>query len=68
MNNSNTNEQAFEALIEKSLVGTTLEERQQSGDTDVDVQSPAVDKYYWGQPRICLKRNMLLICVVFGRF
>lgn len=48
MNNSNTNEQAFEALIEKALVGTTLEERQQSGDTDVDVQSPAVDKYYWG--------------------
>lgn len=26
-----TNEQAFEALIEKALVGTTLEERQQTG-------------------------------------
>lgn len=51
MNNSNTNEQAFEALIEKALVGTTLEERQQSSDTDVDAQSPSVDKYYWGQPK-----------------
>lgn len=51
MNNSNTNEQAFEALIEKALIGTTLEERQQSGDTDVDAQSPNADKYYWGQPK-----------------
>lgn len=57
MNNSNTNEQAFEALIEKALVGTTLEERQQSGDTDVDVQSPAVDKYYWGQPKDMLEKK-----------
>lgn len=33
MNVSGTKEQAFEALIEKALVGTTLEERQQTGAT-----------------------------------
>lgn len=42
-----TNEQAFEALIEKALVGTTLEERQQTGVNDIDAQSPDLDKYYW---------------------
>lgn len=66
MNNSNIDEQAFEALIEKALIGTTLEERQQSGDTDVDAQSPSADKYYWGQPKDMSEKNMLLICVVFG--
>ena len=48
---SKTNEQAFEALIEKALVGSTSEERNANGQTDVDVQSPAPDKYYWGQPK-----------------
>ena len=51
MNVSGTNEQAFEALIEKALVGTTLEERQQTGASDVDKQQPAPDQYYWGQPK-----------------
>lgn len=51
MNTSKTNEQAFEALIEKALVGSTAEERQQSGNTDVDAQSPGEDQYYWGQPK-----------------
>ena len=51
MNASKTNEQAFEALIEKALIGTTLEERQQSGHTDADVQFPDADKYYWGLPK-----------------
>ncbi len=51
MNASKTNEQAFEALIEKALIGTTLEERQQSGHIDADVQSPDADKYYWGLPK-----------------
>ena len=46
-----TNEQAFEALIEKALVGTTLEERQQTGVNDIDAQSPDLDKYYWGLPK-----------------
>lgn len=51
MNVSGTNEQAFEALIERALVGNTLEERQQTGATDVDKQQPAPDQYYWGQPK-----------------
>ncbi len=40
MSVSKTNEQAFEALIEKALVGTSLEERQQNGTNDVDAQNP----------------------------
>ena len=48
---SKTNEQAFEALIEKALVGSTSEERNANGQTDVDAQSPASDKYYWGLPK-----------------
>ena len=31
MTTSKTNEQAFEALIERALVGTTIEERKESG-------------------------------------
>lgn len=50
-NMNKTNEQAFEALIEKALVGTTLEERQQTGVNDIDAQSPDLDKYYWGLPK-----------------
>ena len=34
-----TNEQAFEALIEQSLIGTTREER--GADANVDSQTPA---------------------------
>ena len=51
MNTSKTNEQAFEALIEKALVGSTHEERTAAGQTDVDAQSPAGNLYYWGQPK-----------------
>lgn len=51
INLSKTNEQAFEALIEKALVGSTSEERNANGQTDVDAQSPTSDKYYWGQPK-----------------
>lgn len=51
MGTSKINEQAFEALIEKALVGSTIEERQQSGKMDVDAQSPESDKYYWGLPK-----------------
>ncbi len=49
MNTSTTNEQAFESLIEKALVGTTREER--GADADVDSQTPASNQYYWGQPK-----------------
>lgn len=51
MNTSKTNEQAFEELIERALVGSTCEERQLSGQTDVDGQHPNVNQYYWGQPK-----------------
>lgn len=47
---SKTNEQAFEALIEKALVGTTVEERKLSGNLDVDAQTPDENQYYWGVP------------------
>lgn len=51
MTTSKTNEQAFEALIEKALVGSTIEERKASGETDVDAQSPIATGYYWGLPK-----------------
>ena len=47
---SKTNEQAFEALIEKALVGSTREERMELGLTDVDAQTPGEQQYYWGIP------------------
>ena len=51
MNTSKTNEQAFEALIEKALVGTTQEERTANGQNDVEAQSPNAQQYYWGLPK-----------------
>lgn len=48
---SKTNEQAFEALIERALIGTTREEREEVGLTDVEAQHPAAQQYYWGQPK-----------------
>ena len=51
MSLSQTNEQAFEALIEKALVGSTHEERSANGQNDVDTQSPNAQQYYWGQPK-----------------
>ena len=51
MSFSKTNEQAFEELIERALVGTTREEREAAGLTDVEVQQPGRDQYYWGQPK-----------------
>lgn len=51
MSLSQTNEQAFEALIEKALVGSTHEERTASGQNDVEAQSPNAQQYYWGLPK-----------------
>lgn len=51
MNISKTNEQAFEALIERVLVGSTHEERIVSGQTDVETQAPVGNQYYWGQSK-----------------
>ena len=50
MDTSKTNEQAFEALIERALVGTTIEERKVIGQTDPDTQTPDASQYYWGKP------------------
>lgn len=46
-----TNEQAFEYLIEKALVGSTVEERKATGNEDIDAQNPGPDQYYWGRPK-----------------
>ena len=51
MKPSNTNEQAFEALIEKTLIGSTREEREAMGVTDVEAQQPEEGRYYWGLPK-----------------
>ena len=51
MNTSKTNEQAFEALIEKALVGSTCEERSSMGECNMDCQTPGSDEFYWGQPK-----------------
>ncbi len=59
MNVSKTNEQAFEALIEKALVGSTCEERAANGQADVADQSPAADQYYWGHPADMDKKQAL---------
>lgn len=48
---SKTNEQAFEYLIEKALVGSTVEERKATGNEDIDAQNPGADQYYWGRPK-----------------
>lgn len=48
MSVSKTNEQAFEALIERALVGSTIEER--GAEADVKSQNPGPGKYYWGKP------------------
>ena len=47
---SETDERAFEKLIELSLVGSTREEREAEGVTDPEVQIPDPYKYYWGVP------------------
>ena len=56
---SSTNEQAFERLIEKSLVGTSAEERKTQGLTDIEAQQPEAGKYYWGSPKDFDKKTAL---------
>lgn len=52
MSMSDIKEEAFEALIEKALVGSTKEEREKQGiiKADVDSQHPDGNQYYWGVP------------------
>lgn len=59
MSFSKTNEQAFEELIERALVGTTREEREAAGPTDVENQQPRHDHYYWGLPKDMDKKLVL---------
>lgn len=53
MSTSKYDEEAFEALIEKALVGSTLEERKAQDITaaNVDEQTPGANQYYWGVPK-----------------
>lgn len=51
MKYSETDERAFEKHIEKALIGTTREEREATGQTDVEAQQPGCDQYYWGLPK-----------------
>ena len=48
MSLSQTNEQAFEYLIEKALVGSTVEERTAAGTDDINAQHPEPNQFYWG--------------------
>lgn len=59
MATTTTNEQAFEWLIERALIGSTKEEREQAGLTDVEAQSPDTKQYYWGQPKDFNKNQAL---------
>ena len=46
-----SNEQAFEWLIERALVGNTVEERAKDKEiADFDTQNPGNEKFYWGRP------------------
>lgn len=56
---SSTNEQAFECLVEKALVGTSAEERKAQGLTDIEAQQPEVGMYYWGSPKDFDKKTAL---------
>ena len=56
---SSTNEQAFECLIEKALVGTSAEERKAQGLADIEAQQPEAGKYYWGSPKDFDKKTAL---------
>ena len=46
-----SNEQAFEWLIERALVGNTVEERAKDKEiANFDTQNPGNEKFYWGRP------------------
>ena len=53
MTQANTRESGFEQLIERALVGSTIEERRNEGipltAEFADRQTPG-DKFYWGRP------------------
>ncbi len=54
MSTTDTHESGFEKLIERALVGSTVEERKAQGieltAANADAQHPEEDKFYWGIP------------------
>ena len=63
MTTSKTNEQAFEWLIERALVGSTKEEREAAGQTASSLMPNSIIGAY---PRIWI-RSGLWICAGSGR-
>lgn len=61
MTASNTSEQGFEQLIERALVGSTIESRKADGielnAVNVEAQTPSTDGFYWGLPKDFLSRE-----------
>ena len=61
MTQSNTREEGFERLIERALVGSTIEERALEGielnASFADAQAPTENQFYWGIPSDFDKRN-----------
>jgi type I restriction enzyme R subunit len=61
MSQSNTREDGFEQLIERALVGSTIEERRSQGievtAEAADAQTPEADHFYWGVPSDFKKRE-----------
>lgn len=61
MTASNTSEQGFEQLIERALVGSTIESRKANGielnAANVEAQTPSADSFYWGLPKDFLSRE-----------
>lgn len=58
---TNTRESGFEQLIERALVGSTIEERKAQGieltDDAAKAQQPSDDCFYWGLPKDFKKRE-----------
>lgn len=59
--NTDTRETGLEKLIERALVGSTIEERRANcvelTATAADAQTPGADEFYWGLPSDFLKRE-----------
>ena len=62
MTQSNTREEGFERLIERALVGSTIEERALEGielnASFADAQAPTENQFYWGIPSDFDKRKV----------
>lgn len=58
---TNTQENGFEQLIERALVGSTIESRRADGieltPEFADAQTPALGQFYWGLPKDFLHRE-----------